>query len=88
MVNTSDFGSEGLGSNPDTPTKKTVFKLYTMGDKGHFWISIIKSGTRICACISALLLLLGPIEKIVCLSIGFGAAEFLGILEEVVDKRK
>lgn len=52
-----------------------------MGDKGYFWISIIKSILRMLG----FCLLLNP-------NISFGVAiliiaEILGILEEIVDKR-
>ncbi|MFA7142891.1 MAG: hypothetical protein WC175_02800 [Candidatus Dojkabacteria bacterium] len=51
-----------------------------MGDKGHFWISVVKSVIRIA----------GFGIAIVNLNVGLVllmVAELLGILEEVVDKR-
>lgn len=52
-----------------------------MKDKGHFYISMLKSGIRILACI------LGLTGDIVFLAGGFIVAEVLGIAEEVFDKR-
>ena len=51
-----------------------------MGDKGHFWISIIKSTIRI---IGFGLLIVNI--KIAALVLIF--AEIFGIIEELVDKR-
>jgi len=53
-----------------------------MGSKGHFWLSMVKSGIRIIAgglCIAT--------SNIYVLAIGFIGAELLGILEELFDER-
>lgn len=54
-----------------------------MGDKGHFLISVAKSALRILACLLTIFQ-----KDVMYLAVGFGIAEVLGILEEVVDKRK
>lgn len=53
-----------------------------MNSKGHLIISITKSSLRIVSCIISIMI--GSFEPLV---IGFGGAELLGILEELVDKR-
>lgn len=53
-----------------------------MKDKGHFIVSVTKSGIRIFGCILCLLT-----KSLVPLAVGFLLAEFLGILEELLDKR-
>ena len=53
-----------------------------MKDKGHFYTSLIKSGIRIASCIY--LIFTG---NIVAFAIGFGAAEVVGIAEEILDGR-
>ena len=53
-----------------------------MKDKGHFWISIIKSIIRIGFCIWAI-----SANSLVLLAFGIIGAEIFGILEEVLDKR-
>ncbi len=54
-----------------------------MNSLGHFLISLVKSLLRIGACVWT-----GLTGNIVVLAVGFGIAEILGILEEIVDKRK
>lgn len=58
--------------------------------KNHFQISILKSILRILTCI--ICVALGIVNMIVpslcVLCGGFALAEFLGILEEIYDKRK
>ena len=54
-----------------------------MGSLGHFLISLGKSVLRIGSCIWVLI---SP--SLMVLAIGFGVAEILGIVEELVDKRK
>ena len=56
----------------------------------HFKISIIKSILRIISCVSAIILALLnlPIPALCMVGGGLAIAEFLGILEEVFDKRK
>lgn len=49
----------------------------------HFIVSCIKSIIRIASCIITLVM-----GSIVPLAIGFIAAEVLGVLEEIVDKRR
>ena len=51
-----------------------------MGDKGHFWISIIKSIIRIVGFIFLMINL--PVGAIILI-----VAEAFGIAEELVDKR-
>lgn len=53
-----------------------------MNSKGHLFISITKLGLRIVSCILAIIL-----KSFAPLAIGFGIAEILGVLEELVDKR-
>ena len=53
-----------------------------MNSKGHLFISLAKSGLRICSCIWSI-----SAKNIVPLAVGFLAAEGLGIAEELVDKR-
>lgn len=53
-----------------------------MNSKGHLFISITKSGLRILSCILSIIL-----KSFTPLAIGFGVAEILGVLEELVDKR-
>lgn len=53
-----------------------------MNSKGHLYISIAKSIVRILSCIVAIMLC-----NAIPLAIGFLAAEILGIVEELVDKR-
>ena len=53
-----------------------------MNSLGHLLLSVVKSVLRICACV------LGIYSRsVVPLAWGFMAAEALGILEELVDKR-
>lgn len=58
--------------------------------KNHFQISILKSILRMLTCIiSIILAIVNMIIPSLCvLSGGFALAEFLGILEEIYDKRK
>lgn len=51
-----------------------------MGDKGHFWISLIKSIIRITGFGLAMIQLTDGLVLLII-------AEILGILEELVDKR-
>lgn len=51
-----------------------------MKDKGHFYISLVKSLVRIVGCILFF-------ANIALLPIMFGIAEVLGIFEELADKR-
>lgn len=55
-----------------------------MEDKGkyHFWISIIKSILRILSLIAYAIC-----GEVMFFIVGFIIAEFIGILEELVDKR-
>lgn len=53
-----------------------------MNSLGHFLISLVKSILRIGACVWTVVS-----KDVAVLAIGFGIAELLGILEEVVDKR-
>ena len=53
-----------------------------MNDAGHFWISMTKSIIRILSALATILL-----GEVIFLAGGFLIAEFLGIIEEVVDKR-
>lgn len=53
-----------------------------MNSLGHFLVSLSKSILRIGACIWTVVS-----GNVVVLATGFGIAELLGILEEVVDKR-
>lgn len=53
-----------------------------MNSKGHLFISIAKSGLRIISSVLSITL-----SSFLPLAIGFGCAELLGILEELVDKR-
>jgi hypothetical protein len=53
-----------------------------MKDKGHFYISIIKSILRISGCIICIIT-----NNIIPIAISFGIAEIFGIAEEIVDKR-
>lgn len=54
-----------------------------MKDKGHFFVSLVKSLLRIGACIYLTVIL--PI--VLPFSLLFLGAEILGILEEIVDRR-
>jgi len=54
-----------------------------MNSIGHLLISILKSAIRIGACIWCI-----AAKDIMPMAIGFLAAELLGIMEELVDKRK
>ena len=54
-----------------------------MNSIGHLTISVLKSSIRILACIWCIQY--GGVAE---LAIGFLAAEVLGIVEEMVDKRK
>jgi hypothetical protein len=54
-----------------------------MKDKGHFYISLIKSAIRILGCIICI-----TQGSVVILAVGLLLAEILGIVEEVVDKRR
>ena len=47
--------------------------------KGHFYVSLIKSGLRLAGCLIA-----AYTGSIVALALFFAVAEFLGIVEEVV----
>lgn len=62
-----------------------------MNDKGHFIISVAKSAMRIIGCF-ACMIFVGRVEDyyngIMVLAGSFLFAEILGILEEIVDKRK
>lgn len=60
----------------------------TSKDREHFIVSTIKSVLRIGGCTIALLNINNIDISIAYLSISFLIAEILGILEEVVDKRK
>jgi hypothetical protein len=53
-----------------------------MNSKGHLIISVMKSILRISACITTLVN-----GNVIILASGFFLAEFLGIMEELVDKR-
>ncbi len=53
-----------------------------MKDKGHFWLSIVKSLIRIGFCLWAV-----KESSLILMAFGLIAAECLGILEEVVDRR-
>lgn len=53
-----------------------------MKDKGHFIVSVTKSGIRIFGCVVCLFT-----KSLTPLAVGFLLAEFLGVLEEVLDKR-
>lgn len=53
-----------------------------MNSKGHFFVSLTKSIIRICACFWAM-----ATYNIIPLAAGFLAAEALGIVEELCDKR-
>jgi len=53
-----------------------------MKDKGHFYISLAKSLARIVGCLITLVT-----NNLIPLGAFFIAAELLGILEEIVDKR-
>lgn len=70
----SDSGSEDARSIRATAT--------IMNSLGHFLVSLGKSILRIGACVWA-----AVSKDVVVLAVGFGIAELLGILEEVVDKR-
>lgn len=56
----------------------------------HFKMSLLKSILRIGSCLTAAILALINIivPALVVMGIGLAAAEILGILEEVFDKRK
>jgi len=56
-----------------------------MNSIGHLAISITKSVARLAACV--LLYIASPIPTLQMFAVLFGAAELLGILEELVDKR-
>lgn len=53
-----------------------------MNSKGHLLISIAKSSLRILSCVLSIAL-----KSFTPLTFGFGVAEILGVLEELVDKR-
>lgn len=53
-----------------------------MKDKGHFYISLVKSGIRIASC--AYLIATWNFIWFAC---GFGVAELLGVAEELFDER-
>ena len=53
-----------------------------MNSKGHLFISIAKSSLRILSCVLSIAL-----KSFTPLAFGFGVAEILGVLEELVDKR-
>lgn len=53
-----------------------------MNDKGHFYISLIKSVIRIGSCIY-----LAKTGDYIGFAIGIGGAEVLGIAEEIFDRR-
>lgn len=55
-----------------------------MKDKGHFFISLGKSLLRIWGCLS---IIFDQPNGLMMFGIFFLLAEFLGILEEVADKR-
>lgn len=50
---------------------------------GHFMVSLVKSIIRIISCIGSLVT-----ANIFYMALGFIVAEILGIVEELVDKRK
>ena len=55
----------------------------------HFKLSLFKSILRIITCIAAFILAFFNIIAAVCmLAGGLATAEFIGILEEIFDKRK
>lgn len=56
-----------------------------MNSIGHLTISITKSVARLAACV--LLYIASPVPILQLIAALFGAAELLGILEELVDKR-
>ena len=56
--------------------------MATVGDKGHFTLSAIKSVIRVIEC-----LLLGMTQDVVWFAAFYGVAELFGLLEEVFDKR-
>lgn len=53
-----------------------------MKDKGHYYVSLIKSIVRIVSCICSYMA-----GDVFILALGFGGAEVLGIVEEVLDER-
>lgn len=53
-----------------------------MKDKGHFITSIIKSGIRIASCVYLILT-----WNFIWFAFGFGVAELLGVVEELLDDR-
>lgn len=57
-----------------------------MNSKWHAYISFVKSAVRIVSSIIALALR-EPKEAVIVIAIGFMVAEFLGIAEEIKDKR-
>lgn len=66
------------GSNPSTSAKINLI----MNSKGHLIVSLVKSSLRIGGCIISLI---NASLEVLCLS--FLAAELLGIIEELLDKR-
>ena len=61
-----------------------------MGSAEHFIISLTKSILRLVAGIAALSMVLHGNDRdaVVTLCLGLIISEFLGVLEEIVDKRK
>ena len=53
-----------------------------MNSKGHLYISLGKSVLRIVSAIATIATM-----NVLWMALGFGIAEVLGILEEIVDKR-
>lgn len=54
----------------------------SVGSKGHMYTSMTKSAVRILTCILAL-----ADNSIIILASGLCAAELLGVLEEILDRR-
>lgn len=59
-----------------------------MNSKGHFWLSMIKSGIRIVSCLGAGVISIYNISTgFFVLVAGLAFSEAFGLVEEFVDKR-